>query len=81
MQPSSVSNDLLIAAFPAELAGDARAALAVMPASRFQPVAPFSVVVGGQRVAIPGRLYNDEPSADAVVSLSVRQRQLLHRLY
>lgn len=82
MQPPSVSNDPLIAAFPADLAGDAQAVLAVMPASRFESlVDPFSVVVGGQQVTIPGRLYNDEPSANAVMTLTARQRQLLHCLY
>jgi hypothetical protein len=78
----SVSNAPLIAAFPAELAGDAQAVLAVMPASQFESlVDPFTVVVGGQQVTIPGRLYNDEPSADTVTSLSARQRQLMHCLY
>lgn len=52
-----------------------------MPDSRLQPHASFSVVVEGQQVLIPGRLYNDEPPTDAVVSLSSCQRQLLHCLY
>ncbi|WP_432173955.1 hypothetical protein [Streptomyces sp. Tue6028] len=81
MQPPSNSSDPLILAFPAELPGDAEAVLAVMPASRFRPLEPFSVVVEGQQVSIPGRLYNDEPPTEAVASLSSRQRQLLHCLY
>lgn len=82
VQSPSVSNAPLAAAFPAELAGDVQAVLAVMPASRSESlVDPFTVVVGGRQVTIPGRLYCDEPSADAVASLSARQRQLLHCLY
>jgi hypothetical protein len=71
----------LITAFPAELAGDVHAVLAVMPASRHRLLEPFSVVVQGQQVSIPRRLYNDEPPPEAVASLSSRQRQLLHCLY
>jgi hypothetical protein len=81
VQPPSASSDALISAFPRELAGDARAVLAVMPAHRLLQAASFSVLVQGQHVTIPGRLYNDEPSADAVAKLSTRQRQLLHCLY
>ncbi|MEW2314072.1 hypothetical protein [Streptomyces bauhiniae] len=81
MQPLSDSGDPLVTAFPVELAEDAQAVLAIMPAPRLRPANPFSVVVSGQRVSIPGRLYNDEPLAEAVASLSSRQRQLLHCLY
>nr|WP_202451831.1 hypothetical protein [Streptomyces sp. SID4948] len=79
--PLSDHSDPLIAAFPADFAGDVENVLAVMPASRRGPVNPFSVVVEGQEVSIPGRLYHDEPPADVVASLSPRQRQLLHCLY
>ncbi|MFD0561762.1 hypothetical protein ACFQ2M_06755 [Kitasatospora saccharophila] len=81
MQPPFDRSDPLITAFPVELAGDAEAVLAVMPPSRLRPAASFSVVVEGQQVTIPGRLYNDEPPPDAMGSLSSRQRQLLHCLY
>ncbi|OQQ20624.1 hypothetical protein B0675_24690 [Streptomyces sp. M41(2017)] len=81
MQPLSDSSNPLTTAFPSELASDAEAVLAVMPASRLQPHASFSVVVADQHVYIPGRLYHDEPPTDAVASLSSRQRQLLHCLY
>ncbi|WP_018548366.1 hypothetical protein [Streptomyces sp. LaPpAH-108] len=73
-----LSNSPLITAFPAELAADAEAVVAVMPASRLTSPIDFSVVVAGQYVTIPERVYNDEPPADA---LSPRQRQLLHCLY
>ncbi|MEU6536623.1 hypothetical protein [Streptomyces sp. NPDC047000] len=81
MQPLSDHSDPLITAFPAHLAGDAEAVLAVMPGSRFQPHGSSSVVVEGRQVSIPERLYNDEPPTDAVAKLSPRQQQLLHCLY
>ncbi|WP_369174348.1 hypothetical protein AB5J49_43215 [Streptomyces sp. R28] len=81
MQPLSDSSNPLITAFPAALASDAEAVLAVMPDSRLQPHASFSVAVEDQQLLIPGRLYNDEPAPDAVASLSSRQQQLLHCLY
>ncbi|WP_428836279.1 hypothetical protein [Streptomyces carpaticus] len=73
------------AAFPAALAADAAAVAAavaaVMPAPRYGPAGTFPVVVQGDRLAIPGRLYNDEPTAAASAPLSARRRQLLHCLY
>ncbi|MFE9370495.1 hypothetical protein ACFYM2_12065 [Streptomyces sp. NPDC006711] len=81
MQPLSDISSPLIAAFPAELARDAEAALAVLPDSRLPPRASSPVVVEGRQVLIPGRLYNDEPLPEAVALLSSRQRQLLHCLY
>lgn len=81
VQQLSDSTNSLITAFPAELASDAEAVLTVMPDSRLQPHASFSVTVEGQQIVIPERLYNDEPPTNAVASLSPRQRQLLHCLY
>lgn len=71
----------LTAAFPVEFADDAEAVLAVMPPSRFAPHDSFAVVVQGEPVSIPSRIYNSEPPAKAVQLLSPRQRQLLHCLY
>lgn len=68
-------------AFPAELADDARTVVEVMPPSDSRPHGAFSVVVQGQEVSLPERLYNDEPPSEAVAALSSRQRQLLHCLY
>ncbi|MET8815457.1 hypothetical protein ABZW47_26075 [Streptomyces sp. NPDC004549] len=81
MQPLDDTSDSLIKAFPAHLASDAEAVLAVIPDSRLQPFRPFPVAVAGRQVLIPERLYSDEPPADAVASLSPRRRQLLHCLY
>jgi hypothetical protein len=81
VQPLSDRSNPLIRAFPAELASDAEAVLAVVPDPQLQPHAPFSVTVEGEQVLIPERLYNDEPPTDAVASLSSRRQQLLHCLY
>ncbi|MFD7508609.1 hypothetical protein ACFV5N_04585 [Streptomyces sp. NPDC059853] len=69
------------AAFPTALAADVAAVAAVMPAPRHGPAGPFPVVVQGDRLSIPGRLYNDEPTAAASAPLSARRRRLLHCLY
>jgi hypothetical protein len=53
VQPLSDRSNPLITAFPAELASDAEAVLAVMPDSRLQPHASFSVAVEGQQVFDP----------------------------
>ncbi|KIF75679.1 hypothetical protein QR77_20825 [Streptomyces sp. 150FB] len=71
----------LVLAFPTALADDVRAVLAIMPRSRLEPAGMFSVAVRGEQVAIPSRLYNDEPPAGAVASLSPRQGTVLHCLY
>ncbi|MGW7445451.1 hypothetical protein [Kitasatospora sp. NPDC054795] len=82
MQPSPDTRTApLTAAFPVALADDAEAVLALMPASRLRPAGPFPVVVEGEQVTVPGRLYHDEPSTGAVALLPPRQRQLLHCLY
>jgi hypothetical protein len=80
VQPLS-NPDSLAAAFPAELAADAQAVLAIMPASRYRSPSSFSVVVQGQQVTVPDRVYNDEPPPELVASLSSRQQQVLHCLY
>lgn len=75
------ADSALMAAFPSQLAEDARAGLAVMPESRLPPASPFSVDVWGGVVAVPYRIYNDEPPASAEISLTPRQRVVLHCLY
>ncbi|MGW4874885.1 hypothetical protein [Streptomyces chartreusis] len=71
----------LVAAFPRQLANDVRAVLAVMPEARIAPVSPFSVYVGDEAVAIPYRIYQDEPPVDVVCSLTGMQQAILHCLY
>jgi hypothetical protein len=73
--------DLLSMAFPSPLADDVRVVLAAMKTSQLKPAEPFSVSVQGQALTIPTRLYNDEPSADALRSLLPRQLTILHCLY
>ncbi|MER7541101.1 hypothetical protein ABTX77_41130 [Streptomyces sp. NPDC097704] len=72
---------VLGAAFPARLAGDVRSVLAVMPDARLGPVEPFQVEVQGEVVAIPSRIYNEEPEVGLGRSLTGAQRLILHCLY
>ncbi|WP_327064504.1 hypothetical protein [Kitasatospora sp. NBC_01302] len=81
MQPLPTPGELLTAAFPADLADDVQAVLAVAPAPLHRPVGQFSVLVRGEQLAIPERIYNDEPPPEAVAALSLRQRRVLHCLY
>ncbi|WSA81662.1 hypothetical protein OG930_42805 [Streptomyces sp. NBC_01799] len=72
---------VLVAAFPARLAGDVQSVLAVMPDARLMPVQPFEVEVQGESVAIPSRIYNEEPEAAGERSLTRTQQMILHCLY
>ncbi|MGW7043285.1 hypothetical protein ACWGDT_11290 [Streptomyces avermitilis] len=61
--PSNVTH-VLVAAFPARLADAVQSVLAVMPDARLAPAESFEVVeVQGETVAIPYRIYNEEPAA------------------
>lgn len=73
--------DALVAAFPTRLADDVRSALTVMPEARHTPVMPFEVEVQGETVAIPSRIYNEEPGAGSERALSGTQQMILHCLY
>ncbi|AEW98346.1 hypothetical protein [Streptantibioticus cattleyicolor] len=77
----AMADDELVAAFPAWLAEDVRAVVAVMPESDSAPASPFSVVVGDETVAIPYRIHPDEPSVDVVRALTATRRAILHCLY
>lgn len=72
---------VLVAAFPARLAGDVLSVLAVMPDARLMPLQPFEVEVQGETVAIPSRIYNEEPEAAWERSLTRTQQMILHCLY
>jgi hypothetical protein len=53
-----------------------------MPEARLAPTMPFVVEVQGETVAIPSRMYNEEPSADSERPPLVGTRQaILHCLY
>jgi hypothetical protein len=52
-----------------------------MPDTSLAPTAPFQVDVRGETVAIPSRIYHDEPKADAEPSLTATQQVILHCLY
>jgi hypothetical protein len=52
-----------------------------MPDARIAPPYPFQVEVQGEAIAIPHRIYHDEPIARAERSLSTTQQVILHCLY
>ncbi|MGW3971012.1 hypothetical protein ACWEFD_17145 [Streptomyces ardesiacus] len=78
--PSNVAH-ALVAAFPTRLVGDVQSVLAVMPEARLAPMTPFEVEVQGETVAIPSRIYNEEPGADLGRPLAGTQQVILHCLY
>ncbi|MEO3839752.1 hypothetical protein [Streptomyces sp. B22F1] len=78
--PSNVAH-ALAAAFPTRLAGDVQSVLAVMPEASSAPMMPFEVEVQDEIVAIPYRLYNEEPYANLERPLSGTQQMILHCLY
>jgi hypothetical protein len=78
--PSNVAH-ALTAAFPMRLASDVRSVLAVMPEVRLAPMMPFEVRVQGETVAIPSRIYNEEPGAASERPLTATQQVILHCLY
>ncbi|MFD0039953.1 hypothetical protein ACFVIZ_20245 [Streptomyces anulatus] len=79
--PSNVAY-ALVAAFPPRLAGDVKSVLAVMPEARIAPTMPFEVEVQGETVAIPSRIYYEEPSPDSErPPLAGTQQVILHCLY
>jgi hypothetical protein len=78
--PSNVA-PALTAAFPTRFAGDVRTVLAVMPEARHAPMMPFEVEVQGETVAIPSRIYNDEPGVGSDGQLSGTQQLTLPCLY
>lgn len=78
--PSSVAH-ALAAAFPTRLADDVQSVLAVMPEASSAPKMPFEVEVQDEVVAIPYRLYNEEPYANLERPLSGTQQMILHCLY
>lgn len=79
------SSDKLVRAFPASVQTDARAALAVIPGpinsasgTPMEPVGEFTVLIGGEAITIPSRIYNQIPASDA--SLSRNARTAMHCL-
>ena len=80
-QAPSGARESLVAAFPAALEGDVRAVLALMPHVKCLQVRWFTVLVQGEKVTIPGRLYNPEPARSAEAGLSPVQSVILGCLY
>jgi len=75
-EPGGVQKSL-VAAFPAALEADVRAVLALMPREQYPPIGWFTVVVQGENVTIPARLYNPEPARSAEEGLSPLQSVIL----
>ncbi|MEU4474209.1 hypothetical protein [Micromonospora sp. NPDC023888] len=71
----------LEAAFPRHLGDDVRKALAVLPPAPHARTSPFRVLVDGEPVLIPSRIYLDEPSVAAEAALSATHRAVLDCLY
>ncbi|MDT0478058.1 hypothetical protein RM863_38685 [Streptomyces sp. DSM 41014] len=78
--PSNVAH-ALVAAFPTRLVGDVQSVLAVMPEAKLASMTPFEAEVQGETVAIPSRIYNEEPGADLGRPLAETQQVILHCLY
>ncbi|MFF2469181.1 MULTISPECIES: hypothetical protein [Streptomyces] len=80
--PSNVTH-VLVAAFPARLAGAVQSVLAVMPDAMLAPAEPFEVVeVQGETVAIPYRIHNEEPeTGGSERPLTETQQVIFHCLY
>lgn len=70
-----------MAAFPPRLADDVRRVLGVVPESVTAPTMPFEVEVEGGTVAIPSRIYHEEPGTGSERGLSETQQMVLHCLY
>ncbi|MBX7467265.1 hypothetical protein K1Y80_14380 [Streptomyces sp. MAG02] len=79
-EPSNATH-VLAAAFPSRLADDVRDVLAVVPTAELSLARSFTVEVRGEEVAIPSRIYNEEPGADPQRSLTPTQQVILHCLY
>ncbi|MEV1331661.1 hypothetical protein AB0J20_19050 [Micromonospora costi] len=71
----------LDAAFPQHLRAEVQSALGVLPPAKYQPARAFHVLVAGELVAIPYRIYLDEPSPNAQAALPPTQRAIVDCLY
>ncbi|MFI5527471.1 hypothetical protein ACIA8O_02835 [Kitasatospora sp. NPDC051853] len=79
--PDGSGSEALASAFPGELAAEAVGLIAVLPEARHRSDHTFTVLVGGEDLAIPDRIYRSELPSSEVVSLTERQRLMLHCLY
>jgi hypothetical protein len=63
------------------LAAEVQAVAMIMPPAGFVHAARFSVVVQGEAVSVPERIYNAEADAEQVLSLTAVQQAVLHCVY
>ncbi|MBK9034505.1 MAG: hypothetical protein IPL61_25105 [Myxococcales bacterium] len=71
---------MLAEAFPGYLRGSARAA-AAMVTTVHASMGTIAVVVEGDEVTLPGRIYAHEPSAEALAACPATARAMVHCLY
>ncbi|MEY9969466.1 hypothetical protein ABIA33_007554 [Streptacidiphilus sp. MAP12-16] len=71
----------LVSAFPAALGVEAAELVALLSPARIPVHEAFAVVVGGEVLVIPGRMYADEPEPGVVAGLSPVQLLQLACLY
>ncbi|MGH3679113.1 MAG: hypothetical protein ACRDT2_02335 [Natronosporangium sp.] len=67
--------------FPPELQRDVAAVLDILPPPQHRLPSSFSVVVGGERVGIPYRIYHPEPSEWILRALTSTQLRIVRCLY
>jgi len=77
----AIENSWLISAVPAASKVDALAALSILPKASLEQRHTFSVVVDGERLEIPYRIYNPEADDAQVRTLSPRQQVVVRCLY
>lgn len=75
------SGPRLADAFPSELRNDVSVAIKAMPPEDIHAMHGFSVLVRGELVHIPYRIYNPEPEQGALADLSRQQMEILSCLY
>lgn len=71
----------LAEAFPRRMRAEVRATLAVLPAATLPPASPFRVLLAGEIVTIPYRIYAPEPPPGRLEELPPVQRTVVDCLY
>lgn len=80
----SMASDLASAvasAFPEVLRRDALAVADLVPDARLEPAGPFTILLEGEPVVIPYRVYHDEPTPGAWQTLTSVQQTMLSCWY
>ena len=75
------SDPQLAQAFPSDLRADVMVAINAIPPGDIHAMSGFSVLVRGEPVHIPYRIYNPEPEPGALADLSRQQLQIASCIY